>query len=72
MTNLLSAKKKKQKQPCHSSEDTKKKPLLAGKSGTVGPGWLLALSMDMEIICVYEACTKFPIGGMYATLAQAL
>lgn len=44
----------------------------AGNSGTAGPGWLLALFVHMEILSVYEACTKFPIGGMYATLAQAL
>lgn len=26
----------------------------------------------MEIVSEYEACTKFPIGGMFAALAQAL
>lgn len=30
----------------------------------------LALSADIDILSVYEACTKFPTGGMYATLAQ--
>lgn len=37
--------------------------------------WLLISSVclvDMEILGAYEACTKFPIGGMYVTLAQAL
>ena len=32
----------------------------------------LLFRMVMGILSVYEACTKFPIGGMYATLAQAL
>lgn len=34
--------------------------------------WLVISSVEVEILSVYEACTKFPIGGMYATLAQAL
>lgn len=42
----------------------------ARDSGTSGPGWVLALSAHMELLSVYEACTKFPTGGMYATLAQ--
>lgn len=34
--------------------------------------WLLsARSVDVEILNVTEACTKFPIGGMCAAVAQA-
>lgn len=50
------------------------KAVSTGYSGAVNPGWLLALSVDAAIssVCVCESCTKFPIGGMYAILAQAL
>lgn len=37
-------------------------------AGTISPG----LSVHVEILSVNKACTKFPTGGMYATLAQAL
>lgn len=35
-------------------------------------GQFLALAFALEILCVHEACKKFPIGGMYATLPQTL
>ncbi len=36
------------------------------------PWLVISSAVDREILRVYEACIKFPIGGMYATLAQAL
>lgn len=29
-------------------------------------------AMAVDVVCVREACTKFPTGGMYATLAHVL
>lgn len=37
-------------------------------AGTISPG----LSVHVEILSVNKAWTKFPTGGMYANLAQAL
>lgn len=38
-----------------------------------GPLGQLALAgYELCLLSVYETCTKFPIGGMYATVAQAL
>lgn len=68
MADLLGPKMNKKKQkwtPCDFGNDT----LTPCQQGTLGQ---LALSVVLEILCVYEACKKFPKGGMYATLPQAL
>lgn len=56
-------KKKKKKKSTHLVQQPR-------WQGTLGQ--LALAGYELCLLSVYETCTKFPIGGMYATVAQAL
>lgn len=58
---------------CKLKKKKKKSTHLVQQPRWQGPLGQLALAgYELCLLSVYEACTKFPIGGMYATVAQAL